>query len=128
MSAHAGLPLAAAAAAIPAVSVAGPSPDEGLISLCDEMTALHRQIEESYPIGGTLDAEEQYLEQVEPLNERIEALADQIAAMTATTPEGHIARARAAAVRFSDTLESPHDIFAKLVGPLVRDMAAGGAA
>jgi hypothetical protein len=75
----------------------GPHPDAALIAVCEEYLRIEREFEAYYDtLPGDMEADDRGWEILEP----IPALEEQIVALRATTPEGHLARARCVAFTY----------------------------
>ncbi len=106
------------------------SPDAELIRLCDECDALQRQIDELFDEGADPlpSAEQIALERardqiVEPLCRRQDPLLERICDLRATTPQGHIARARTLLGWDKDPIWTHDECWnSQLIGAIVRDL------
>ena len=103
-------------------------PDSELISVCDEIIRLETWMNSEYPKACTLEDEKQFDARMAPFREQVAALLDHSCSLTAITAAGHAARARVIAKLFPQRVDNPKDDFDVILGALLADMTAGGAA
>ncbi len=106
------------------------SPDAELIRLCAECDALQGQIDALYlpqldhlPTLEILAAEDTRTRAVKPIADRQDPLLERICELRATTPQGHIARARTLLQWDKDPIWTHDECWnSQLIGAIVRDL------
>nr|WP_295740289.1 hypothetical protein [uncultured Acidocella sp.] len=122
------VPLAAAAAAMPGVTLGQLDRDRELIAIAGEATALVRKIDAAYPHNATLAEERAYDAEMEPLNARVDELAERMEGIQATALPGIRARALYLMAKYERLLASQDTPLERQLAALLRDLTAGGVA
>ena len=118
-----------AAGTLAASATPGPlQRDIELIAIAGEATALVRKIDAAYPHNATLAEERAYDAEMEPLNARVDELAERMEDMEAVTLAGARARAHYLVSKYERLLTDQDTPLERQLAALLRDLTAGGVA